>query len=55
MAGVFTLAISSSVEVIKYADGLGLGELDDFFNNVLGACLGIGAYKLLVQCCNEEN
>ena len=36
-------------------DGLGLAEWDDVFNNVLGACLGIGVYKLLVRCCRKES
>lgn len=54
VAGLLALAVSSAVEVIQYVDGLGLGELDDIFNNVLGACLGMGVYKLLARFCNED-
>ena len=54
VAGLLALAVSSAVEVIQYVDGLGLGELDDIFNNVLGAFLGIGVYKLLSRFCNED-
>ncbi len=32
--------------MIQYADGLGCGELDDVFNNVLGAALGVVIYNL---------
>lgn len=49
-AGLWTVLISfgitASIETIQYVDGLGLGEADDVFNNVLGAVLGAGIYKL---------
>ena len=47
MAAGLSLIISVAIEGIQYVDGLGLTEWDDVFNNVLGACLGIGVYALL--------
>lgn len=45
-AVLISFGISASIETIQYVDGLGLGETDDVFNNVLGAVLGAGIYKL---------
>ena len=45
MEAGLSLIVSVSIEAVQYVDGLGLAEWDDVFNNVLGACLGIG-------CCN---
>lgn len=45
-AVLISFGISASIETIQYVDGLGLGEADDVFNNVLGAVLGAGIYKL---------
>ena len=55
LAAGLSLVISVAIEGIQYVDGLGLAEWDDVFNNVLGACLGIGVYKLLVRCCRKES
>ena len=43
---LISFVISASIETIQYVDGLGLGETDDVFNNVLGSALGVGFYKL---------
>ena len=45
-AVLISFGISASIETIQYVDGLGLGETDDVFNNVLGAVLGAGIYTL---------
>ena len=42
MAAGLSLIVSVAIEAVQYVDGLGLAEWDDVFNNVLGACLGIG-------------
>ena len=42
LATGLSLIVSVTIEGIQYVDGLGLAEWDDVFNNVLGACLGIG-------------
>ena len=55
MAAGLSLIVSVAIEGIQYVDGLGLAEWDDVFNNVLGACLGIGVYKLFLRCCLKEN
>ena len=55
LAAGLSLNISAAIEGMQYVDGLGLAEWDDVFNNVLGACLGIGVYKLLVRCCRKES
>ena len=53
-AGVMSVAISlfvaTAIETVQYIDGLGYCEFDDVFNNVLGACLGIGIYRLCSYC-----
>ena len=58
-AGLWTVLISfgitASIETIQYVDGLGLGEADDVFNNVLGAVLGAGIYKLCESVLNAGN
>lgn len=43
--------ITAAIEAIQYFDGRGLCEVDDVFNNVLGACIGAGVYTLCVRCC----
>ena len=58
-AGLWTVlisfGISASIETIQYVDGLGLGETDDVFNNVLGSALGVGFYKLCESVLNAGN
>lgn len=49
-----SLLVSVSIETVQYIDGLGLCEFDDVFNNVLGACLGIGIYHLCSCCISAE-
>ena len=55
LAAGLSLIVSVAIEGMQYVDGLGLAEWDDVFNNVLGACLGIGVYTLLVRCCRKES
>jgi len=55
LAAGLSFVVSVAIEAVQYVDGLGLAEWDDVFNNVLGACLGIGVYKLLVRCCRKES
>jgi len=55
LAAGLSFVVSVAIEAVQYVDGLGLAEWDDVFNNVLGACLGIGVYTLLVRCCRKES
>jgi len=54
-AVLISFGISASIETIQYVDGLGLGETDDVFNNVLGAVLGVGIYKLCESVLDAGN
>ena len=54
-AVLISFGISASIETIQYVDGLGLGETDDVFNNVLGAVLGAGIYKLCESILDAGN
>lgn len=57
-AGFLSIAIcllaTVAIEAVQYFQGLGLCETDDVFNNVLGAVIGVGLYKLMVRFCPEE-
>ena len=55
LAVAISFAISASIETVQYVDGLGLGETDDVFNNVLGAVLGVGIYKLCQSVSDAGN
>ena len=55
LAVVISFAVSASIETVQYVDGLGLGETDDVFNNVLGAVLGAGIYKLCQSVSDAGN
>ena len=49
LAVLISFVITVAIETIQYVDGLGFGETDDVFNNVLGAVLGVGIYRLCGQ------
>lgn len=55
LAVVISFAISTSIETVQYVDGLGLGETDDVFNNVLGTVLGVGIFKLCQSVSDAGN
>lgn len=42
-----SLFVSVAIETVQYMDGLGLCEFDDVFNNVMGACIGVGIYSFI--------
>ena len=47
------LLVTVAIEAVQYFRGLGFCEIDDVFNNVLGAVIGVGLYKLMVRFCPE--
>lgn len=47
------LLVTVAIEAVQYFRGLGLCETDDVFNNVLGAVIGVGIYKLMARFCPE--
>lgn len=48
--GLLLVALSSlTIEVLQYLLGVGSGDIDDFFLNLLGGSLGIGIYLLVAK------
>ena len=45
---------SVAIETIQYFSCLGMCDFDDVIHNVLGACLGVAIYNLLVRCSTVE-
>ncbi len=43
---LISFGITAAIELIQYRDGLGTSELDDVFNNVLGAWLGACLFQV---------
>lgn len=45
---LFATLFTGMIETIQYITGFGIFELDDLFNNILGAVIGFGVVKALI-------
>ncbi len=54
IAVAICLFISAIIEAVQYYEGVGLCEVDDVFNNVVGSCTGACIYNLLILYCSEQ-
>lgn len=52
-AVLLSFVVTVSIEVIQFVDGLGYFELDDVFNNVLGAWIGTHIFRICDELDNK--
>lgn len=52
---IVALILSLSVEIVQYAGGFGLAELDDVICNALGALIGYCVVLCLKRVASKEN
>ena len=43
---LIAFCFSAGIELTQFITGRGLMEFDDVFNNTVGACIGLGLYKI---------
>ena len=51
---VICFFLSAAIEILQYLSGVGTCDADDVIHNILGACLGVVFYKILIHFSSVE-